>query len=106
MTRGNPQLLLEGQAIAAHATVVADSSCIEVIVGAAVCVWGSLYWGSQTPRFWHWPILLAHGHEAVPPEDVPTKLPELSCGTTGEEFRRGCEETGITVCERQREGLG
>ena len=61
--------------------------------------------GSQAPRFWHWAILLAHGHEAVPPEDAPTKLADSPFGTTGEEFRRWCEETGITVCERQREGV-
>jgi hypothetical protein len=61
--------------------------------------------GRQTPRCWHWAILLAHGHDAVPPEDAPTKLPDLPRGTTGEEFRRRCEETGTTACERQREGM-
>ena len=108
MTRGNPQLLLERQAIAAHARAVA----VQPVHWAhrwgqrCVCVWGVWGVGSHTPRFWHCAILLAHGNEAAPPEDAPTKLPDLPLGTTGEEFRRWCEDADITVCERQREGLG
>ena len=50
MTRGNPQLLLGGQAIAAHATAVADSPCIELIVGGSgVCLGKSGLGESDTP---------------------------------------------------------
>ena len=60
MTRGNPQLLLEGQAFAAHATVVADSSCIELIVGGSgVCLGESGLGESDTP-------LLALGDPSCP----------------------------------------